>query len=185
MFTPLFTGRLLRLAAAVPEDKDTMAAWTTDDQYLRMLDDDPVRPQSLAWYEHLGGQDGANGVYFHLRTLQEDAFIGFVVLFNIKWASQTSEMAIGIGVPEYRSKGYGQDALRLILNYAFSELNLYRVGLTVMSYNTDAIRAYERAGFVREGARRGMVHRDGQRHDLVVYGILRDEWLAQRDKPSS
>jgi len=185
MFSPLFRGQLLRLAPATTEDQQTLAAWSLDDQYLRMLDDDPVRPQNASAYQSTTEWDPQSSAYFHLRTLSDDIFIGFVALFSIKWASQTCDMAIGIGDPEYRGKGYGQDALRLLLNYAFSELNLYRVGLTVMSYNTAAIKAYERAGFVREGAKRQMVHRDGQRHDLVLYGILRDEWLKHRDASPS
>lgn len=184
MFAPLFQGRLLRLAAATPDDQTIMSGWTTDDLYMRMLDDDPVRPQSLAWYQHVGGQDGPNGAYFHLRTLNDDTFVGFVVLHSIKWASQTAELAIAIGPSEYRGKGYGQDALRLILNYGFAELNLHRIGLTVMDYNSAAIHAYERVGFMREGAKRQMVHREGQRYDLLIYGILREEWLAQRTKSS-
>jgi RimJ/RimL family protein N-acetyltransferase len=185
MFAPLFTGRLVRLAAATPEDQEAMAAWSLDDTYLRMLDDDPIRPQNAASYQYASNPDGQGSVYFHLRTLSDDTFIGFVVLFSIKGASQTCDMAIGIGNPEYRGKGYGQDALRLILNYAFSELNLYRVGLTVMSYNAAAIKSYERAGFVLEGAKRQMVYREGKRHDLLVYGILRDEWAEKRETPSS
>jgi RimJ/RimL family protein N-acetyltransferase len=185
MFSPLFTGRLVRLAAATPDDQEALAAWSLDDMYLRMLDDDPIRPQTAASYHHASNPDGQGSVYFHLRTLQEDKFVGFVVLHSIKWASQTSELAIAIGLPEYRGKGYGQDALRLILNYAFAELNLYRVGLTVMAYNTAAIKSYERAGFILEGAKRQMVCREGQRHDLLIYGILRDEWAEKRETPSS
>jgi RimJ/RimL family protein N-acetyltransferase len=45
-----------------------------------------------------------------------------------------------------------------------------------------AIRAYERAGFVREGAQRQAVQRENQRHDLIMYGILRDEWFSQQAK---
>ncbi len=188
MFSPLFKGRLLRLAASLPDDQESLAAWSLDDQYLRMLDDDPIRPQAASAYGYInesGGQGVQSSAYFHLRTLSDDLMIGFVVLHNIKWASQTAEIAIAIGLPDYRGKGYGHDALHLILNYAFSELNLYRVGLTVMSYNTAAIRSYERAGFVREGAKRDMVCREGQRYDLVLYGILREEWMAHRDTPSA
>jgi RimJ/RimL family protein N-acetyltransferase len=185
MFAPLFTGRLLRLAAATMEDQEALATWSLDDMYLRMLDDDPIRPQTASAYHYTADRDGQSSVYFHLRTLQEDKFIGFVVLHTIKWASQTAELAIAIGLPEYRGKGYGQDALRLMLNYAFAELNLYRVGLTVMAYNTAAIKSYERAGFVLEGAKRQMVCREGQRHDLLLYGILREEWLEKRESSSS
>lgn len=179
MFNPLFTGRLLRLATPQPEDADTFARWSTDDMYGRLLDDDPVRPLAPGHFSYFNSSS-SDSFYFHLRTLDQDQLIGFVVLFNIKWASQTAEMAIGIGEPQYRGKGYGSDALSLLLRYAFDELNLYRIGLSVMRYNEAAIRAYERAGFMLEGARRGMVQRAGQRHDLVLYGILRDEWQARQ-----
>jgi len=147
---------------------------------MRLLDDDPIAPQSPASFGHLGARSDANSAYFHLRTLDGDQFIGFVALFNIKWRNQTAEMAIGIGDPALRGQGYGREALDLLLGYAFHELGLYRVGLTVMDYNTDAIRAYERVGFVREGAQRGAGWRAGKRYDLLCYGILRDEWLTRQ-----
>jgi RimJ/RimL family protein N-acetyltransferase len=65
------------------------------------------------------------------------------------------------------------------LRYAFDELNLYRVGLDVIESNRRAIRAYEKVGFQREGAVRGAVLREGQRTNLVLMGILRDEWQAR------
>jgi RimJ/RimL family protein N-acetyltransferase len=178
LFNPIFTGEFVRLAAPQPEDGDQFARWSQDDEYMRLLDDDPVRPMAPANFARFGTPN-ASDYYFHLRTLVDDTLIGFVVLFNIKWSNQSAEMAIGIGVPEFRGKGYGGDALRLILNYAFNELNLHRVELTVIAYNTGAIRAYERAGFVREGVKRQAIQRSGQRFDLIGYGILRDEWLAR------
>lgn len=105
-------------------------------------------------------------------------------MHTIKWASQTADLAIAIGRPEYRGKGYGRDALTLTLNYAFNELNLFRVGLSVLAYNAAAIKAYERVGFVREGVRRQLVAREGQRYDMLLYGILRDEWAAQATEAS-
>ena len=180
MFTPIFRGERVRLAAPLPEDAEVFARWTQDDLYLRLLDDDPVRPEAPSRFDAFAtGHDAATSTYFHLRTLDDDRLIGFVVLFNIKWRNQSAEMAIGIGDRMDWGKGYGADALRLILTYAFSELNLHRVGLGVLSYNERAIRAYERAGFVREGVLRQMVQRDGQRFDMYTYGILRDEWLAR------
>ena len=88
---------------------------------------------------------------FHLRTLADDTLIGFVALFSIEWNNGVGTMAVGIGNPDYRGKGYGADALFLILRYAFAELNLHRVGLDVISYNSAAIRAYERAGLPKRG----------------------------------
>ena len=178
LFNPLFEGRLVRLAAPLPSDRDDFARWSQNDTYLRLLDDDPVRPQAPGQFET---NASAQDFYFHLRTVDQDQLIGFVVLFNLKWSNQTAEMAIGIGEPSHWGHGYGSDALRLILNYAFNELNLYRVGLTVLEYNTRAIQAYERAGFVREGVQRQAVCRENRRYDLIAYGILRDEWLNQQE----
>jgi len=69
--------------------------------------------------------------------------------------------------------------MKVILNYAFSELNLHRVTLGVFSYNTRAIRSYEKAGFNFEGIERSVILRDGSRSDVIIMGILRDEWLNQ------
>ena len=175
MFKPLFKGALVRLAAAQPDDAACFARWSDNDEYMRLLDDDPVRPQSPESF----GPMSAGDYFFTLRTLDDNKLIGFVALFNIKWGSQSAEMAMGIGETDYWGKGYGSDGLRLLLNYAFNELNLYRVGLTVLDYNSRAIKAYERAGFVREGVKRQAVLRESQRYDLVCYSLLRDEWLAR------
>lgn len=180
MFEPIFAGKLLRLASPQAEDQVALANWTQDDEYMRMLDDDPVRPQTVANFASFSNPIDNDNFYFHLRTLDDDQLIGFVVLFNLKWRNQTAEMAIGIGNKAYRGKGYGRDALSLILNYAFSELCLHRVGLTVLGYNTRAIKAYERVGFQHEGTYRQAIQRNGQRYDLLLYSILREEWQKQQ-----
>ncbi len=181
MFPPIFTSARLRLAAPCPADADIFAQWSQDADYLRLLDDDPIAPQSPAAFNFSGTTPDPNSAYLHIRTLDTDQLIGFVALFNIKWRNQSAEMAIGIGDPTLRGLGYGHEALDLLLAYAFHELALYRVGLTVMDYNVAAIHAYERVGFVREGVQRGAIWRAGKRYDLVCYGILRDEWLARQN----
>lgn len=182
MFPAIFTGDLVRLSAPQPEDRELFALWTQDADYLRMLDDDPIRPLTPDNFANMGEAIKSDDFYFHLRTLKENQLIGFVVLFNLKWRNQTAELAIGIGQSEYRGKGYGVDSLRLMLNYGFSELGLRRVSLTVMDYNIGAIKAYERVGFVREGAQRQAIYRDGRTYDLLQYGILREEWQNSQRK---
>ncbi len=66
--------------------------------------------------------------------------------------------------------------MELALRFAFNELNLYRVQLTVFSYNERAINLYEKLGFQREGVFREHIQRDGRRHDMILYGLLRQEW---------
>ena len=87
-----------------------------------------------------------------------------------------SVSGIGIGERSDWGKGYGTDAMRLILRYAFIELNLYRVSLDALGSNARAIRSYEKCGFVREGELRDAARYDGQYVGEVYMGILRDEW---------
>ncbi len=125
-----------------------------------------------------------NTFYFRLRTLAVDKLIGFFGL-HVWWSNQVCMMAIAIGEADYRGRGYGSDALRVGIDYAFRELGVYKVALSVFSYNTRAIRAYEKAGFAHEARRRAMAYRDGERHDWVEMGILRPDWEAQRHEQTA
>ena len=98
------------------------------------------------------------------------------------WSHRNAWVAIGIGNPAYRGKGYGTDAMRLLIGYGFRELDLQKITLSAFNYNQRAIRSYEKAGFTREVVKRAALYRDGQRHDELVMGILRREWEAQQSK---
>jgi RimJ/RimL family protein N-acetyltransferase len=97
-------------------------------------------------------------------------------LDGVLWTHGESFVGIGLGEREHWGKGYGTDAMRVILKYAFSELNLYRVSLNVFDYNPRAKRSYEKVGFKEEGRCREFLLRDGKRYDLIFMGILRSEW---------
>jgi RimJ/RimL family protein N-acetyltransferase len=88
-------------------------------------------------------------------------------------------MSIGLGDSANWGKGYGNEATRLALGFAFNELNLHRVQLTVFDYNSRAIHLYEKLGFQQEGIYREFLQRDGRRFDMYLYGLLRHEWEAR------
>ncbi len=178
----LFAGKLVRLTAPRPEDKEAMAKWSQDAEYLRLLNYDPARPRAADFFTHNVEEEKkreANEFDFRIRTLADDKLIGFVEL-DVTWNHQNAWVGIGIGEADYRGKGYGSDALRVAVSYAFRELGLYRVSLGVFAYNQRAIRAYEKVGFVHEGALRAALYRDGQRYDQLFMGILRPEWEQQQ-----
>lgn len=179
----LFRGRLVRLVAPSEGDAAILARWTEDAEYLRAVDSDYARPVSAEEFAFRLSPDQANPnrLEFHLRTLHKDRLLGFVALHSIEWNNGAAQLAIGIGESGYRGKGYGTDALQVILRYAFQELNLYRLGLDVIASNTRAVHTYDRLGFQPEGRMRGAVLRDGQRTDRVYMGILRDEWLRLQE----
>lgn len=182
----LFVGRHLRLAAPLEADAEPCAAWSRDPNYLRNLDTDIARPMSPKDYAEQFLQPAPDGrsFSFSLRTIPEDQLIGFVAIHSIEWNNQYGRIAIGIGDSNFRGRGLGREALELLLNYAFNELNLHRIGLDVIADNIRAVRTYESVGFRHEGALRQAVYRDGKRYDLLVMGILRDEWLALQQERS-
>ncbi|CAG0978474.1 diamine N-acetyltransferase [Anaerolineae bacterium] len=180
MNSNLFTGQLVRLAALDAEaSAEQFARWDRDMEYMRLLDSDPRRLLTAKQVKaEIEKQEAAGQeIAFAIRTLADDQMIGFVDLDGISWPHGDSFAGIGIGERAYRGKGYGTDAMRVLMRYAFTELNLFRVSLNVFSYNQRAIRSYEKAGFVIEGCQRQALRRDGQNHDLIFMGVLREDWL--------
>jgi RimJ/RimL family protein N-acetyltransferase len=181
MNTPLFQGELVRLVAANSEtDAEWFARWSRDSEYGRLLDSEGTVPRSVSqakkdiqkWMEH----EKPDQIEFVIRILADNRLIGGIGLDGIKWTHGDAFVGIGIGEREYWGNGYGTDAMRVILRFAFMELNLRRVSLDVFEYNPRAIRSYEKAGFTVEGRQRQVLHRDGRRWDVIYMGILREEW---------
>ena len=115
---------------------------------------------------------------FTIHKLDDDQMIGMVDFSGVDWTAGSAWVGIGIGDPQYWGKGYGTEAMRLLLNFGFGHLNLRRVTLNVFEYNERAIRSYEKCGFKVEGRLRKWMQRSGERYDLIYMGILRSEWEA-------
>jgi len=177
----LFQGELVRLKGREPElFASLLSRWNRDSEYQRLLDSETPRVVSKKrvqdWIEKDLIRDSYRDFLFIIHTLQDDRPIGFIGLDGITWNSGDCFVFIAIGERENWGKGYGTDAMRVILRYAFTELNLHRVSLDVFGYNPRAIRSYEKAGFVIEGKVRGLLNREGQRYDLIFMGILKEDW---------
>jgi RimJ/RimL family protein N-acetyltransferase len=114
-----------------------------------------------------------------IRAQVDDRLIGKAQLDRLEWANGVCRVRLGIGSVEDRRKGYGSQALRLLLRFAFAELNLFRVSADVAEYNEGAIALMKKFGFTEEVRRRQSLERNGRRWDLLVFGLLKDEWLKQ------
>jgi RimJ/RimL family protein N-acetyltransferase len=180
----IYRGELVRLAMEPPEVlTKAFARWEQDSEYHRLADSEPAQLWSerkhKEWVEKRIDRDPTEFIPFSIRTLAEDRFIGEVTL-SPNWVAANAWVGIAIGERDCWGKGYGTDAMRLILQYAFIELNLQRVSLGVHAYNARAVRSYEKAGFCVEGAIRGETLREGRRLDGLYMGVLRQEWLARQ-----
>jgi len=193
----LFDGRLIKLAPLDPDqDAEVESRWSHDAEYLRLLSPDVARPLSAARlkkkYEELEKRidESGNQFYFTIRLREPDGeermeadkprkmgrMLGFVYISWISWNSGTAHITLGIGDPADRRKGYGSEALKMALRYAFAELNLHHLDAVVPEYNPAALRLFERAGFVQEVRHRQALARGGRRWDLLRFGIIRDDW---------
>jgi RimJ/RimL family protein N-acetyltransferase len=174
----LLRGEIVRLTAVNPQDLPAITRWWADADFLRLYNTAPAVPRNedqLSRRFDLS-QTSHEVFLFAIRLLENEDVIGLLEMDGIDWSNRTTFVSIGIGAPEHRGRGYGYDAMRVALRFAFHELNLRRVCLTVFSYNEPAIALYERLGFTREGTYREHIERDGRRYDMILFGLLRHEW---------
>jgi RimJ/RimL family protein N-acetyltransferase len=173
----LFKSERLLFTGKYPEDQEVLAGWHEDSFYLRNVDTDMAFPIVPGVFN--SDENGDNTHHsFRIRLLEDGRLIGFAALHGIEWNNGMGDLSIGIGNPLDRGKGYGSEALKLLLQFAFLELNLHRIGLDVISYNEPAIRSYIRSGFSEEGRVREAIYREGKRYDRIYMGLLKQEWLA-------
>ena len=175
-------GQKVRLGTYKEEDYELMAEWFQDSYFLRHLDAIAARPLNAAQVKKKieSALESNNGFTFAVRKIDTDEIVGMADVEAILWNQGVTWVSLGMGT-EHRGKGYGREALTMLIDYAFQELNLRRVQLTVFAYNAPGIHLYESLGFVQEGRYREFLQRDGQTYDMILYGLLRREWEARRN----
>lgn len=113
---------------------------------------------------------------FAIIDLQTDEMIGTVGLHNIDHINRTATLGIFIGNKNYWSKGYGTEAIKLILDFGFNYLNLNNIHLDLMEFNVRALKCYEKCGFKEIGRRRKCKFINGKYYDSISMDILAEEF---------
>ena len=171
----MILGKKTRLRAIERGDILRFVKWLNDPEVRRYLA--MYMPLSQAeeekWFERQ--LEDQNSKVFAIET-EEGVHIGNIGLHNIDWKNRKAILGIFIGEKEYWGQGYGSDAIRALLGFAFREMSLHRVYLSVYDYNERAIRCYEKCGFRHEGRLRKAHFSDGRYHDELMMGILREEF---------
>ena len=180
----IYKGELVRLSAMdADEVGKAFSNWDRDSEFVRYLNSGVARPvsqkQEKEWVEKDLQEQSINEHFFSIRRLADDCLLGIIDLYVYNWLARDMFVGVGIGEREFWGKGYGTDVMKVVLCYAFTEINLNRVTLTVFEYNPRAIRSYEKAGFRHEGRMRSLLNKEGKRWDMLFMGILREEWTEQ------
>jgi RimJ/RimL family protein N-acetyltransferase len=109
-----------------------------------------------------------------------DELIGTCGFVKTDHLNQTAEIGIFIGNKNYWNKGYGNEALILLLDYGFKALNLHSIGLMVYPFNKRAIKSYEKVGFKNMGKRREALKRGKETYDIIYMDILDNEFYEEK-----
>jgi len=174
----LLVGDKVKLTAIKESDFTEIEEWFNNTEFLRYYDMLPAMPKSRKKLEEMiqGYENSAERCIYAIRANSTGKIIGVAGFDEIIWSNGVATVFIGVGDSRYLGRGFGKEALKLILDFGFNELNFYRIQLNVISYNKTAINLYESLGFVREGTYREFILRDGKRYDLYLYGLLKAEW---------
>lgn len=175
------TGEKVCLGPEVREHIPLFARWTNDFDVAVLAGDD-LRPRSLesseADYERTSKAHDPYSVGFMIYERSTLRPIGGVGLRHISPTHRNAELGIAIGEKDCWGKGYGTEAVRLMLDYAFTVLGLHNVMLSTYSYNERAIRAYQRAGFREFGRRHESARLGNQFYDDVYMECLATEFTS-------
>jgi RimJ/RimL family protein N-acetyltransferase len=177
----MYSGKKVRLRRLQLEDvSKIMKHW--NDYELRQYLPSPLPTTEEEMKEYIESENEAftkrSKFTFGIESLDDNKLVGIVNLTNISWMSRNGEVStLVILSGEQRGKGYGFDAMIVLLDIAFSVLDLHSVYLWVAGFNERAISFYRKIGFQDQGRLREMVYRNGERHDIVVMDILKPEFL--------
>ncbi|MDD3242600.1 MAG: GNAT family protein [Eubacteriales bacterium] len=179
-YFPKVVGERLYLSPMNVEDVETYTRWINDLPTGEGLGN-AARVTTLEderdWLLNGKGQ-----YQFAIVEKETDRLLGNCGLQNFSLMNRSAEAGIFIGEESTRGKGYGAQALKLLLGYGFDYLNLHSIMLRVFSFNARAMRCYEKVGFRECGRRREFYRLKGQWYDEVYMDILEEEWRAAQAK---
>jgi RimJ/RimL family protein N-acetyltransferase len=175
----MLEGKSVRLRPVEVSDLDPNYRWMNDTEVTRHI---AIRyPISRAheeqWLAARPANDFSNGVTYAIET-KEGVYIGNLGLHDPHPEHRSATLGIVIGEKDYWSNGYGTDAIVALLRFGFDQMNLHRVSLHVFEFNQRAVACYKKCGFQMEGTLRHNYYGEGAYHDVIVMGVLRDEFEA-------
>lgn len=126
------------------------------------------------WVNHMMLEKSNSTVFFIITA--DEASIGLVQLSNIDWISRNAYFGIALCDDSAKSKGYGRRVTKLVLDYAFNELNLHKISVEILDFNLSSIHLFESIGFIKEGVMREHYFWSNTYHDVNLYGLLKEDY---------
>ncbi len=182
MRNPIMVGKRVYLRAFDVADAEQWARFAAEEPDTFMYRGrQPESPMHLeTWAKGLYKPTTPHIIEFAVCLRENDALMGNMGIEDINWINRTGETGSFLGAP-YRNSGLGTEAKHLILEYAFERLQLHTIISTVFEANTRSSAALAKQGYRPAGRMRRHDVKDGVYRDMLVYDLLREEWLAARE----
>ncbi len=171
-------GERLYLSPVRADDGD-------EDKYLQWMNDRAVAENFNEYHRVVASRADLGWIYapgegmqrYAIVLLDGDELIGSISIHSIDHRNRNAFIGVFIGDAERRNKGYGAEAIRLLLAYGFRTLNLHNILLSVHADNAAAIACYRKVGFREVGRLPEWIFKDGRYVDKVYMGVLDREFL--------
>jgi RimJ/RimL family protein N-acetyltransferase len=178
MYIRKLVGKRCFLSPIDCNDAEKYAVWLNDQEVVKnlTLSTAVISVENEKGFLQILAKDHNYGII----DLSTEQLIGNVGLMDINYIHKTAEIGVFIGNRDYWDKGYGTEALSLLLDYAYQTLNLNSIILRVYAYNARAIRCYEKVGFKKVGEIREAVIRNRKTYNIILMDILPADFYDQR-----
>lgn len=177
----MYEGELVRFREIRDSDLEMAQSYINDPEVTRNLS--PRIPYLATLKDEKTFFDGISFMKdtynFAIEAKDTCKYIGGCGINEIDWKNSIATIGIMIGDKDYWSRGYGTDAMKLLIKFIFEQMNINKVKLNVYSFNERAIKCYLKTGFTQEGVLREELFRDGKYHDIIIMGILKNEYFIK------
>ena len=175
----MYKGKLVKLRAYREEDIERSVKFVNDEEVVKLLFTAIPFP-TTKWDEEKwlksNKEDGDLTRDFAIEDLENGNYIGGCSINQCDVKNRNCTIGIMIGDKDYWGKGYGSDALKVLVKFIFEEVNMNKIKLGVFSFNTRAIECYKKVGFKEEGILKKELYRSGKYNDVILMALFREDY---------
>ena len=176
----MYNGDLVKLRAYKEDDVERAVEFINDEEVKKLLDSNIPFPmtkwQEEEWVKRRKAE--TNFTYdFAIEDLDTGKYIGGCSINECNLKNRNCTIGIMIGDKNYWGKGYGSDALKVLIKFIFEEVNMDKIKLNVFSFNKRAISCYKKVGFKEEGLLKREIYRNGRYYDEVPMALFKEDWI--------
>lgn len=179
----MFEGKLVRLRSYRKEDMKICLSFINDPLVTKNIRPGIPFPykyeDEIKWYESLNPMSEKN-YSFAIEKIEDETYLGGCGINYVDWKNSFCEIGLFLG-KDFWNKGYGTDAMNILVKFIFNEMNLNKIKLFVYSFNDSARRVYEKLGFKTEGVLREEIYKEGKYYDEILMGLLKKDFIRMQE----